>query len=96
MNKVAKITFYLWVMKICATTLGETAGDLLSMMMNVGYAISSLILLGFFLYHLYLSLDQQSFILYFIGLLSWQQAQQAQQCLTLWIEHLNSVMQMAL
>jgi len=35
-------------MKICATTLGETAGDLLSMTMHVGYAVSSLILLGFF------------------------------------------------
>jgi uncharacterized membrane-anchored protein len=48
MNKVAKVTLYFWIMKICATTLGETAGDLLSMTMNVGYAISSLILLSFF------------------------------------------------
>lgn len=36
-------------MKICATTLGETAGDLLSMTLNVGYAVSSLILIGMFL-----------------------------------------------
>lgn len=36
-------------MKICATTLGETAGDLLSMTMDVGYAVSSLILIGVFL-----------------------------------------------
>ena len=35
-------------MKICATTLGETAGDLLSMTLNVGYAMSSLILISFF------------------------------------------------
>lgn len=35
-------------MKICATTLGETAGDLLSMTLNVGYAVSSLVLLGAF------------------------------------------------
>ncbi|MHB8912650.1 MAG: COG4705 family protein [Lysobacter sp.] len=48
MNKVAKVTFYFWVMKICATTLGETAGDLLSMTMNVGYAVSSLILITAF------------------------------------------------
>lgn len=47
-SKVAKITLAFWIMKICATTLGETAGDLLSMTLNVGYAISSLILLGFF------------------------------------------------
>ena len=36
-------------MKICATTLGETAGDLLSMTLNVGYAVSSAILLTLFL-----------------------------------------------
>ncbi len=36
-------------MKIAATTLGETAGDLLSMTLKVGYAVSSLILIGFFL-----------------------------------------------
>jgi uncharacterized membrane-anchored protein len=36
-------------MKVCATTLGETAGDLLSMTLNVGYGISSIILLGLFL-----------------------------------------------
>jgi uncharacterized membrane-anchored protein len=36
-------------MKICATTLGETAGDLLSMTLDVGYAVSSLVLVGLFL-----------------------------------------------
>ena len=49
MNKVAKVTLIFWIMKIAATTLGETGGDLLSMTLNVGYAVSSLILLGFFL-----------------------------------------------
>ncbi len=48
MNKIPQLTFAFWVMKICATTLGETAGDLLSMTLDVGYAISSIILLGFF------------------------------------------------
>jgi uncharacterized membrane-anchored protein len=48
-SKLPKIAAAFWVMKISATTLGETAGDLLSMTMNVGYAESSLILLlGFF------------------------------------------------
>ena len=49
MSKFPRITLYFWIMKICATTLGETAGDLLSMTLNVGYALSSLILIGFFL-----------------------------------------------
>lgn len=49
MNKLPQITLAFWVMKICATTLGETAGDLLSMTLDVGYAISSLILISLFL-----------------------------------------------
>jgi uncharacterized membrane-anchored protein len=49
MSKLPQITLAFWVMKICATTLGETAGDLMSMTMNVGYAISSLILIGIFI-----------------------------------------------
>lgn len=48
MSKLPRITAAFWVMKICATTLGETAGDLLSMTLNVGYAASSLILLSIF------------------------------------------------
>ena len=48
LNKLPEITLAFWVMKICATTLGETAGDLLSMTLNVGYAMSSLILISAF------------------------------------------------
>lgn len=36
-NKIAEITLYFWVLKILATTLGETAGDFLSMTLNLGY-----------------------------------------------------------
>ena len=49
MNKLPKITLWFWIMKIAATTLGETAGDLLSITLKVGYGVSSLILGGFFL-----------------------------------------------
>ena len=48
MNKIPEITLAFWIMKICATTLGETAGDLLSMTMNIGYAVSSLLLFAIF------------------------------------------------
>lgn len=48
MQKLPQITMAFWIMKICATTLGETGGDLLSMTLNVGYAVSSLILVGLF------------------------------------------------
>jgi len=47
-NKLPAIGAAFWVMKIAATTLGETAGDLLSMTLNIGYAASSLTLLAVF------------------------------------------------
>ncbi|MGG6341618.1 COG4705 family protein [Stenotrophomonas indicatrix] len=47
-SKVAAVTLGFWVMKIAATTLGETAGDLLSMTLNLGYVASSAILVTIF------------------------------------------------
>jgi len=47
-SKLPALTFLFWVMKIAATTLGETAGDLLSMTLNVGYLVSTLILMSGF------------------------------------------------
>ena len=60
-NKVAQVTLSFWVMKICATTLGETAGDLLSMTMQVGYAVSSIILLSAFVASLTAQLASRKF-----------------------------------
>lgn len=37
MSKVPEVTLLFWVIKIAATTLGETAGDAVSMSMNLGY-----------------------------------------------------------
>jgi len=48
-DKLPKITLAFWITKIAATTLGETAGDLLAQTMNVGYATSTLILVAIFL-----------------------------------------------
>lgn len=49
MNKLPQLTLAFWIMKVCATTLGETAGDLFSMTLNIGYAVSSLLLFAFFI-----------------------------------------------
>jgi uncharacterized membrane-anchored protein len=72
MNKLPQITLAFWVMKICATTLGETAGDLLSMTLNVGYAISSMILISVFLLTLVTQLFSKTYnpVLYWIVILS--------------------------
>jgi uncharacterized membrane-anchored protein len=48
LSKVPHVTLAFWVVKILATTVGETGGDALSMTLNLGYAVSSLIFLGFF------------------------------------------------
>lgn len=47
-SKVPQVTLAFWVIKILATTVGETGGDALSMTLNLGYAVSSLIFLAFF------------------------------------------------
>lgn len=48
-NKVPQVTFAFWIIKIAATTLGETGGDALSMTLNLGYAISTAIFFSIFL-----------------------------------------------
>ncbi|MGH6716009.1 MAG: COG4705 family protein [Bradyrhizobium sp.] len=47
--KVPEVTFGFWIIKILATTLGETGGDAVTMSMNLGYAIGTIIFAGVFL-----------------------------------------------
>lgn len=49
LSKVPRVTLAFWIVKILATTLGETGGDALSMSLKLGYAISTVIFLGFFI-----------------------------------------------
>ena len=48
LSKVPQVTIAFWIIKILATTLGETGGDAVTMTMNLGYAVGSLIFLAFF------------------------------------------------
>lgn len=43
LSKVPEVTLVFWIIKILATTLGETGGDTLSMSMHLGYLISTAI-----------------------------------------------------
>jgi uncharacterized membrane-anchored protein len=38
LSKVPEVTLGFWIIKILATTLGETGGDAVTMSMNLGYA----------------------------------------------------------
>jgi uncharacterized membrane-anchored protein len=48
-SKVPEVTLLFWVVKIAATTLGETGGDAVSMSMNLGYLVATLIFGAIFL-----------------------------------------------
>jgi uncharacterized membrane-anchored protein len=45
LSKVPAVTLGFWIVKIAATTLGETGGDTVSMTMNLGYLIGTAIFL---------------------------------------------------
>src|ERR1700724_1555945 len=49
LSKVPQVTLAFWIIKILATTLGETGGDALSMSLHLGYAESTLIFFGIFI-----------------------------------------------
>ena len=48
-SKVPEVTLGFWFIKILATTLGETGGDAVSMSLDLGYAVSSLIFILIFI-----------------------------------------------
>lgn len=68
LGKLPLITAGYWIIKICATTLGETGADHFSMTLNLGYAVSSLIFIAVFLLTLGFQLVSKKFnpILYWL------------------------------
>jgi uncharacterized membrane-anchored protein len=61
-NKIPALTLLFWIMKITATTLGETGGDLVAQTMNVGYATSTLLFFAFFIIMLVCQLAAKKYI----------------------------------
>jgi uncharacterized membrane-anchored protein len=49
LSKVSEVTLVFWIIKIVATTLGETGGDAVSMSMNLGYLVATAIFAAIFL-----------------------------------------------
>ncbi|MCC8404903.1 hypothetical protein LJ655_24025 [Paraburkholderia sp. MMS20-SJTN17] len=48
MTKVPEVTLGFWIVKIAATTLGETGGDAVTMSMNLGYLVGTIIFAAIF------------------------------------------------
>ncbi|MGV9004567.1 COG4705 family protein [Flavobacterium sp.] len=60
-TKIAQITLLFWLMKIVATTLGETLGDYLSMTLSLGYLTGIWITFCFFVIVLVLQIKAASY-----------------------------------
>ena len=45
-SKIPEVTLFFWVIKIAATTLGETGGDSVTMTLNWGYLVGTALFLG--------------------------------------------------
>lgn len=64
LSKVARITLLFWLMKVVATTLGETLGDFISMTLNLGYSVGIAITFVFFILVLVTQLCTKHYIPY--------------------------------
>lgn len=62
LNKVAQITLLFWLMKIVATTLGETLGDFIAQTLGLGYSVGILITFSFFAIVLGIQLTRKKYI----------------------------------
>ncbi len=49
LSKVPEVTLIFWIVKVAATTLGETGGDAVSMSMNLGYLVGTAIFAAIFI-----------------------------------------------
>lgn len=61
LGKVPEVTLLFWIIKIAATTLGETAGDAVSMSMNLGYLIGTGIFAAVFLMAVFAQIRAKTF-----------------------------------
>ncbi len=61
-NKVPEVTVFFWIIKILATTVGETAADYLSTSLHLGLVTTSYIMSGLFIVSLIVQLRAKTYI----------------------------------
>jgi uncharacterized membrane-anchored protein len=59
--KVPEVTFLFWIIKIAATTLGETGGDAVTMSMKLGYLVGTAIFAVIFLVAVFIQVKSRQF-----------------------------------
>ncbi|MET7458364.1 hypothetical protein ABZT03_42375 [Streptomyces sp. NPDC005574] len=72
MKKLPEVTLAFWVMKVAATTLGETAGDLFAQTLKLGYFLTTIVLFLLFVVTLVVQLRSSRYhpFLYWTVILS--------------------------
>ncbi len=61
LSKVPALTVVFWIIKIAATTLGETAGDAVSMSMDLGYLVGTAIFAAIFILAVSIQINAKKF-----------------------------------
>src|SRR6478672_9294333 len=61
LSKVPEVTLLFWIIKILATTLGETGGDAVTMSMNLGYLVGTAIFAVVFVVAVYAQIRAAKF-----------------------------------
>jgi uncharacterized membrane-anchored protein len=62
LNKVPQVTVYFWVIKVLATTVGETAADFLSTTLHLGLVLTSYVMTGLFVVALVVQLTRKRYV----------------------------------
>jgi uncharacterized membrane-anchored protein len=72
LSKVPEVTLIFWVIKIAATTLGETGGDAVSMSMDLGYLVGTLIFAVIFIIAVIAQMKAKKFypLLYWVTIIA--------------------------
>ena len=71
-SKVPEVIWLFWIIKILATTLGETGGDALSMSLNLGYLVSTGIFAALFLLAVFVQIRVVKFhpVIYWVTIIA--------------------------
>src|SRR5882724_8545864 len=72
LSKVPEVTLAFWIIKILATTLGETGGDAVSMSMHLGYLVGTVIFAAIFLIAVFVQVKAKHFhpVIYWITIIA--------------------------
>ncbi|MFN7096491.1 MAG: hypothetical protein ACK4PR_02860 [Gammaproteobacteria bacterium] len=72
LTKVPEVTLLFWIIKIAATTLGETGGDAVSMSLGLGYLIGTAIFAAIFIIVVFMQIKATQFhpILYWVTIIA--------------------------